>query len=249
MPNPCQVGTGQGDGPRAEPCRPSAGLPAGAAQALVSCSGFLCPVASSPSVPESEQGAAAILQNRGSDGSASWVAAPCLEQDLASCPTWAGRQHGVPMCLALSEGNGARLQLASWLLCPEKAPPHPPAACSLGTSFSQRNSPGSGSLFCLLSWPSFIHSFMTAFSQLDPLRCSCSPSPPLPCPWSSLVGCAPWEMGLWRWNSLLADPSPSPRAPHRLVLIFSLSFHSSPSEEPRWEDHLRRMFSPPKSSL
>lgn len=150
---------------------------------------------------------------------------------------------------ALSEGNGARLQLASWLLCPEKAPPHPPAACSLGTSSSQRNSPGSDSLFCLLSWPGFIHSFMTAFSQLDPLRCSCSPSPPLPCPWSLLVGRAPWEMGSWRWNSLLAAPSPSPRAPHRLVLIFSLSFRSSPSEEPRREDHLHRMFSPPKSSL
>lgn len=174
--------------------------------------------------------------------SRTWLRVPPGQGNSTVCPC-------ARPSVALSEGNGARLQLASWLLCPEKAPPHPPAACSLGTSFSQRNSPGSDSLFCLLSWPGFIHSFMTAFSQLDPLRCSCSPSPPLPCPWSLLVGRAPWEMGSWRWNSLLAAPSPSPRAPHRLVLIFSLSFRSLPSEELRREDHLRRMFSPPKSSL
>lgn len=80
-----------------------------------------------------------------------------------------------------------------------------------------------------------LYSFMAAFSQLDPLRCSCSPSPPLPCPWSSLVGRAPWEMGLWRWDSLVA--APSPRA-HFLPLFLQLAERGAAPGRPSPQDVL-----------
>lgn len=141
---------------------------------------------------------------------------------------------------ALSGGNGPWL-----LLGPEKARPHPPAAFSLGTSFSPRNSSGSDALFCLLPWPGSVCFIYGSVFEAGPAAPLLFPQPSVAAPFVIASGPCPRGDG-----SRGGAGAPSRHLPpRRLVLILSLSSRSSPSEEPRWEDHLRRMFSPPRSSL